>query len=108
MESDAMAKDTMAKEEKKTGRPPGTPNHKYDHVIVIPGQCQSCGSTEYSTKGLQGPLVQELDAIYTRADGFQYNRITRRRVRCESCGQMRFESWFEMVNTNGDGRSESE
>lgn len=82
-----MAKPNNAPTEKKpTGRPPGSPNVR-ETAVAVPSRCNACGSTE------RGPYLDKTELEFGGIDsqGKPFTHIVRRRVRCESCGQMRID-----------------
>ena len=68
---------------KRRGRPLGSKNHAQPTVPKPTARCPKCRSTHHEVRTVIGRQSNS----GTTPDGQPYTSITRRRVRCRSCGQ---------------------
>ncbi len=77
------------------GRPRGSKTIEREQSIVEASRCPRCQSTERE-KYVGEPFRTHLRGV---RDGKPYNVIIRRRTRCKSCGQARFDLSYELVGS---------
>lgn len=90
MAKKAASKASMPEEQKKIGRPEGSPNREYLQADAPPSKCPACQSTE------RGPYVDKVDQpIVGVHDGKPHTHVVWRGCKCLQCNQWRRDRSFE-------------
>lgn len=71
------------------GRPPESPNRKYDIVEAAPTACRVCGSTERSPYDARVDRNSFQNTHVNPTTGREFNVVEYRNTKCLKCGQWR-------------------